>query len=387
MKICMITYPKIEDGKGRFLQAYCLYSALQNLGHSVEIINYRPEGFSYSLSVKRIIKNILKNPGEIKSYYAAFKKKVFSNMNKNKTIESENNYLEFIHHSIKYNLKVVSKEQLNEIANGYDAYICGSDQIWNPYFSCGRDSVYYLAFAPSYRRIAYAASFGTLDIPKNAMSQMIPLIEGIPYISIREKKSRDELESKYGIVAEHVCDPTFLMSQEWWNDFASEKTVNTKYILLYVFDNNPKPRLWADALSKKTGYKVVAVSDSIEDCLRPYIKVGDMHPKQFTSLFKNAEIVLTQSFHGVVMSILYNRPFWVFDRKEAGQVSGLILRIQDLLSTYSLEDRIIYNDDKCVPEARSINYFVVNMKIAQERGRSLTFLEKSLKKIASKVEE
>lgn len=140
-------------------------------------------------------------------------------------------------------------------------------------------------------------------------------------------------------------DPTFLMSRTWWLKLANELPRKKPYVLTFLFDNNPKPRKAAKEIAKKLNCEVVSIPETLEDLLWNAKKETGIGPQEFVSLFRNAAYVCTQSFHGTVLSLIYNKPFLVFDRSEAGQVDGLILRIENLLKTVGLESRIVRGDE------------------------------------------
>lgn len=379
-KVGIITYPRIEDGKGRFLQAYSLYSAILNLGYEPQIINYYPNEWVTKHSFFNKIINFIKNPN-VWGYITAAKRKVVSYIQKKSADDSSRKYKEFISKKINYDYnEVVTKEELTKYE--CDAWVCGSDQIWNPYFSVGVDEVFYLQFVSENKRIAYAASMGTSDIKDEKYSKCVDWISNIRYISVREKETAEKLISEYGLNAKYVCDPTFLMQHDWWNEFAGKRIIEGKYLLLFLFDNNPLPRKIAEKIAKERNLKIVCISSDLRD-QRKYFSPKGIGPSDFVALFKYADYVCTQSFHGTVLSLIFNRQFQVFDRSEKGELSGLILRIQSLLKTVGLESQIRANGDEIDGELyREINnYDSVNHILEKERLRGLDFLRNSLENV------
>lgn len=376
-KIGILSYPKIEDGRGRFLQAYALYTAISELGYDVEIINYRPQFFTYKPSIKNVIKNILKDKSEIKSYFHVARSRINGIFFKKQMIISENKYKMFIKKRIPYDLdNIVSKEKLNDLGKKYDALVCGSDQIWNPYFSCGKDDAYFLQFVKPNKRIAYAASIGTIQIPPKTLDGLAELIGQIPYCSMREKTSANYLNQKYSLEIMRVCDPTLLMPYDWWIELASCPRYKNKYILLFLFDNNPFPRKKAKEIAKKKNLDIIIISSDARDIPHSAIDTRSLGPEEFVSLFYHAEMVLTQSFHGTVLSIVFRKSFYVFDRSEAGQVSGLLLRLEDMLEQYGLSNRIVKNETDF--NITNIDYSAIENAIQQHKDCSIAFLKNSL---------
>jgi len=149
-----------------------------------------------------------------------------------------------------------------------------------------------------------------------------------------------------------------------------------KYLLMFLFDNNPLPRIFAEKIANLKGLKLICVSEEILD-EKKYDMYYDMGPEYFVSLFKYADYVITQSFHGTVLSLLFNKQFLVFDRSEKYELDGLILRISDLLETVGLNDRIVENlTDFYLPN--NINFKECNETLYNERIRSLKYLNKVL---------
>lgn len=375
-KIGLITYPRIEDGKGRFLQAYALYTAINELGYDVEIINYYPYAWRNKRRLIDKIRTFLKKP-DIGEYYFILKKKYLRKRIKNIVAQSKNNYLLYINKNINYNVNEIKDHLfLMENIDKFDAFVCGSDQIWNPHFSCGVDPNYYLSFAPKNKRIAYAASIGTHNVSKDKLNKCVDKILEISYRSVRERSTKIMLSTKYNMKIEQVCDPTILMEKKWWDMLAGERNIKEKYLLMFLFDNNPLPRIFAEKIANLKGLRLICVSEEILD-EKKYDMYYDMGPEYFVSLFKYAEYVITQSFHGTVLSLLFNKQFLVFDRSEKYELDGLILRISDLLETVGLNDRIVENlTDFYLPN--DINFKECNEILYNERIRSLKYLNKVL---------
>ena len=373
-KIGIITYPQIEDGKGRFLQAYALYCAIHSIGFEPTILNYKSELFNYKPSIKRAIKNVIKKPSELLAYFSVFLKRIKDK----KAIEniniSRDKYISFINEKMRYT-EILNKETLCNVADSYDAFVCGSDQIWNTHFACGLDPVYYLDFVKKGKRIAYAASMGTLNIDEKTIERVIPLIKKIDYCSVREKTTAETLNSIYETKIQHVFDPTFLMDRKWWNNLAGEKVTDKEYVLVFTFDNNKAPLRWALRYAKAHSLQVLVISD-VKKTKKQIRNVGGLGPAEFVSLFKYAKCVFTQSFHGTVLSLLFEKEFYVFDRKNRSDVKGLILRIKDLLDEMMLGKRIVENENDYW--FSPIDYSFANTVISKRKEEGLSFLKKSL---------
>lgn len=377
--IGIITYPRIEDGKGRFLQAYALSCAITSLGYDNEIINYLPREWTTNRSLLDKLRRYVKKPdflGLLQDVKSRKSNRYFRKSNST----SKAKYVEFIKENLKYDLNShISADELQNLK--FDAWICGSDQIWNPHFSVGRDEAYYLQFAPKNKRIAYAASMGTLDIDSPQLEMQKHWIQEIPYVSVREYGTCELLKRILGSDVEHVCDPTFLMPLDWWHSLAGRRIIKDKYLLLFLFDNNPLPRQVAETIAKDKNLKIFCISNEISDA-KKYEHLLGIGPQEFVSLFKYSDYICTQSFHGTVLSMLFNRQFFTFDRTRKGEPSGLILRIQSLLNTVGLESRIMINDknvEDCL-KSEDIDFTYSNTIISDQRIKGLDFLRNSIEK-------
>lgn len=376
-KVGIITYFDIADGKGRLLQAYALYSAIFKLGYTPQIIDYNPV-FDRSLiaRLKRASKNMSVHLF-VNIIDTLLKKSLSKSYIDAKNRQRVKNSL-FIQNHISMTEHVTTSDQLYNIQTRYDAIVCGSDQIWNPFFATGKDSAYFLQFADKYKRISYAPSFGTNNIPKDILEKLISFIQDIPYCSMREQSSVHMLNEQYGMHLTHVLDPTFLMTREWWNDFANSYAPQEPYVLSFLFDNSLFPREITRKIADMLHCKVINIpEDTLYDVIFSDKGYADISIIDFVSLFKNATFVCTQSFHGTVLSLLYNRPFLVFNRKVDRM--GIFTRINDLLNLVELKNRIIYSQTSfdLLPPL-DIDYVRVNTLLEDYRRRSLKFLKEAL---------
>ena len=372
-KIGIITYPQIEAGKGRFLQAYALYSAVIEMGYEAEIINYQPEMFYRKRSSGYFLRRILHDPKLLCQYLAKAKRKRFEVQKAKLLGGSPESYKTFIDKNMHYDTgAIVSEDALFEIGSKYDALICGSDQIWNPrYF--GMSEVYYLHFVKDEKKIAYAASIGTLQLQQNEMDFLAEHIRKIKHPSVREVSAQKFLRNTYGINVDAVCDPTFLMPRAWWNSL-SKNFGSNEYILVFLFDDNEEPRKFAKRLASLYGLRIVTIVERKKDLKSKGEKVVDANPPEFIGDFRNAKYVITQSFHGTVLSLIYNKEFFVFGRQ--CDKEDLMLRIEDLLDIYNLKNRMMTTHKEDI--AKKIDYTAVNKIMEAQRKNGLSFLKKAL---------
>jgi hypothetical protein len=378
-KIGMITYRDIADGKGRFLQAFSLYSAIQHLGYDVELIDYYPKNKSIIKESKQNkIMRILKNPNDWPGYLAKLQHDTMLYIYRDQFNTKRTMYDSFINDNI-----VVTQKKYygyESLLNGnlnYDAYVCGSDQIWNPNFQ-GLDPAYYLRFAPESKRIAYAPSLGTTEINEMQKKIMKENLDGMNYVSVREKSGAEIIAGITGKDVKNVLDPTLLLPLEWWEDFAGEEKPEKPYVLTFLFDNNKHPRRIAKEIANKYGYDIISIPDSFADLFFRGNKEISVGPEKFVNLFKNASFVCTQSFHGVILSLIYNRQFLVFNRDTKGPRTSIFSRISDLLEMVRLESRIIRDGEALPTNIEIIDFTKANLVLEEKRQESLAYLRNAL---------
>jgi len=364
MDIKIITCHKVYN-YGASLQEFALLRYLEGLNHSVQIIQYRPKYLSGHFDLKkvsnpkydkhfiRLIYLLIKLPGRLINLR---RKKVFDTFNKQYLKVSDYEY-----HS--------NNELKNNIPKS-DAYIAGSDQIWNSLFENGRDPAFYLDFVPDKGlKISYAASFAISEL-KNEFKEFVrEKVKRINFISVREITGVKILND-LGIDGVHlVLDPVFLLSRKFWVEKFVTK-VKGNYIFVYDFDSNKELEKLAKKMAFQNGLRIYTVNQNIKYADKNfYLK----DPKYFLSLIYNAEFVLTNSFHSTAFSIIFEKQFLVFNREE--EINS---RMKDLLELFELSNLSVYNCESSTIE--KIDYLNVNKIMNTYITKSKLFLEESLRR-------
>lgn len=196
------------------------------------------------------------------------------------------------------------ENQFKKIKDRYQLMICGSDQIWNPMLTCGLAKPYFLDFPmKDCKRISYAASVGGSVRNRDKMLDYIGRLDAV---SIREKTDWLEHSDRLRGVERHI-DPTMLLTAREWEDIAVLPDSREKYILTYFMQKNEAAYAIVEEIKQKTGYKVYDISrygyqpDCVDQCL------VDIGPEEFVGLFSAAQHVCTNSFHGIVFSLIFNK--------------------------------------------------------------------------------
>lgn len=240
----------------------------------------------------------------------------------------------------------------------YDVYITGSDQLWSPRH-CNGDPAFMLHFADDDAlKISYAASIGANKIPKDLRPLYKELLSRYQHISVRETSGVKVIQDVVGKDATTVLDPTLLLNKDEWNSIAvPQRLVKKKYILCYYlnysFNAFPYVDELANHLQNQTGYEIVRVA-------RPPHKLSYSHttykvgasPEEFLALVRDAEVVLTTSFHGTAFAVNFGKPLLsIVENREASdsrQVSllnnlGLMNQVLSLSDSFPNLELAIYD--------------------------------------------
>lgn len=349
---------------GSSLQTYALQQTIQNLGLQNEIINFRTDKQKevYAVFTKRKgIKYLFKNLTHI-LYYRHLKQK-------------HKKFEKFIKEDIVTTKEFSDSTQLYSECKGYDYYIAGSDQIWNPR-PADFDWSYFLGFAQDGVKFSYAASFGPFAKPdQDTYSKIKTLLSDFKNVSVRESASQLFISELFGDKAEVVCDPTLLLDAKSWREFSKDGIrLNKDYILFYTLFADRQMLKMAKILSKRLKLPIVVTNFTNQyDVINGFIKKYDCGPKDFLALIDNAKFVLTSSFHGTVFSIIFQKPFF--------SIRGMKdERISTLLKNFGLENRAVdINDiESKVKTAYEIDFSNSQKKKNELKEVGIRFLKKSL---------
>lgn len=281
----------------------------------------------------------------------------------------------------------LERSQLPEFVKDSDAVIVGSDQLWTPHdILIGYHT---LSFVPdSVRRISYATSFGVSELPNAYLRRKATaFLKKMDVISVREQQGKKIIDDLHiGKEVHVVADPTMLLSRQDWDELLPKKRiVQEKYIFCYFLGNNPEHRALAQEFRKKTGLKILALQhmDEYIQSDRDFADEAlyDIDPVQYAALIRDAEYVLTDSFHGSVFSILYQKKFFVMNRHRDTEVRSTNSRIETLCSTLGLSDRRILSFDNPDIDAlidKDIHYDDVFTKLRRLKAASEQFLKQAL---------
>lgn len=297
-------------------------------------------------------------------------------------------------HSIRFaeeHYDISPSYHVSEIAvlNKYcDAFVLGSDQLWNYGVTKIFGHSYFLDFAgDNKKKIAYATSFGgsDFDAPKEFQEKAIQCMRRMNAISVREKEGVEICKNIFGVKATHVLDPVLMADPSVLGGLADScgRLEKEPYIATYILDPTPEKRKALLHVSEKLDKKLINMLDgwynkfaenkkkmNLPDC------VENLQVEQWLSYFKNSDFVITDSFHGTCMAILFNKPFIAIGNPARGSS-----RFESLLGTFNLWNRYAKSPEEILknPEfLKPVDYAPVNAAIAEQRKESLQWLKDAL---------
>ena len=285
-----------NDNYGSSLQAYALQRAVRDMGHDCEHLDYRPDRAEK-------IRNLLKSGNSPKLLLDGVRKRSVKAGQQGAREKSSAIPL-FYQNTMRLSTPCRNQKELRAAADRYDVLICGSDQIWNPVWL---NPAYFLTFAPQdTRKIAYAASLGVSTLPAEAKIRKIrKWTEGFEAISVREKEGAALLKRMTGRDAEVMPDPVCLLSREEWAEAAAPAPEGEPYLLCYFIGENPAYWDKVSRLQAQTGLKVIVMPVTAEGYRSGYELLDGAGPEAFLGAMKDAAMLCTDSFHGLVFGTIF----------------------------------------------------------------------------------
>lgn len=358
MKVGILTYHDTTN-YGAVLQAYALQRKINMLGYDSEIIDYKCEAITNRYKIKKM-SEVQGLKGKLKHILTVNneKKRIrdFNIFNKQHQKISNNSY---------------NKNNKNNISKNYDKIFVGSDQVWNLQLS-GDDTTYFLDFEKDKnKKYSYAASFGVSEIEDKYNKQM-SFLKDFKSLLVREEQGKQIIRNSLNLNSNVVLDPTLLLTKNEWETIINERLVNYKYIFVYLNGTEKYIKDFSRRLSKKTGYKIISLNHSCK------IDIGIKNlksctPYDFLNYIKNAEYVVTNSFHGLVFSINFEKEFFY----GLSNNNNFNSRLENIISKLGLEERKILSD-KTIDNIKKIDYKNVNTLLDCEREKSINLLKNAL---------
>jgi hypothetical protein len=388
MKIAILTMP-LYANYGGILQNYALQQVLKNSEHEVITIRYKYEEKYNEENLNRFYKfiNLLKHIGANTLRFILGKKLYVWSWIVNKDINNKRSRcLDFIN---KYIYSSTVYESVDEIKqdfyrNKYDAVIVGSDQVWRPYYNI--DTLYmmfldFIADDNKIKKIAYGASFGvsTCEYGRDQIGKCSMLLKKFDAVSVREENGIKLCNDIFNYdKAINVVDPTMLLERSDYENLVinAGEEKNNGDLFCYILDHDDDKQNLIWRLCDKNGLKDYYVTPRYGKYRGKLEKRYECSVTEFLRAFMDAKYVITDSFHGCVFSIIFNKPFVCLGNINRGED-----RFNSLLSAFNLENRLLKNLNICEFEMKlnePIDWSSVNEIRRSLKNKSLIYLDKAL---------
>lgn len=361
MKKVLYITRHIVSNYGSVLQAYATQEAIKKVGASPVCIDYfRTDELPENLVATRLSTSKWNKNPLTKAVFMLTQKPVYALADKRFA-----QYRKIVKVTER---QYHTEQELRDNLPEADVYMTGSDQTWNTVVCGELDPAYFLSFVPKDRRkVAYGASFGG-KLSDSELNSVKPLLKEYESISVREDSGVKLLE-KMDIKASQVLDPTFLLDKKDWEKLLPDRKTNEKYALVYQLHPNKAFDKYAGAYAKKHGLKLYRISHCFHHAVRSGKLVLCPPVEEFLWYIKNAQVLLTDSFHGTAFAIGLNTPFLDI------LPSSYSERISSILTLTGCENRILKDYNDFDTAAQPIDFDKVNAVIKSEREKSYAILQ------------
>lgn len=365
MRIGIITFYHNNLNYGGNLQAYALYHICSAFGNDVKLISYENED-AVLYYLKRIKQKLvfLKAKRIVRVSYLNRKRVVLA-------------YKSNIPHT-----KLFFKNNIFNINNLFDCFICGSDQIWNPSWL---NSLFDLSFKDNGKRcIAYAPSLGTTDLSLQQRETYKRILRRCDAISVRESETIPLLQPLTEKKIRLVLDPTLLLDSSDWEALCSPPIIQQRYLFCFLFGKHTRVYQLARKVATKKDLRIVIIpflnnQFSQVELTNSDIQLSNVSPIDFLSLIKYSDFVITDSFHATVFSYIFKKQFVSY----ADNSNKTRVRIQSLTDLLGLNNHFLGDSDidfESVEKIPEIDYDNLNTQLFESmKEQSITFLKDKLR--------
>lgn len=367
MKIGIFTF-HCAVNYGAVLQTYCLQEVLKSMGHEVYVIDYRP------VYLIKPYKTFSYNPNNFGSYLYKCQGLLRDCLVTPIRWKRNQAFSQFVHHHLNlYQL------DLNNESNDFDAFVFGSDQIWNPKITNGFDKVYLGDFpaAKGKKLIAYAASAGSIsNFSGEDIDYFLSRLQCFDKITVREQSLAEYIQQKSSITSEVVFDPVLLAGSTVLHKLLNTKDITEQsqkipYLLLFQIIRNDDIASNTAVIAKSKGFKLIEMATMCESLFNNNMK-QTLSVEKLLSYFINATYIITTSFHGTVLCILFNKTFNTISINDSMDERAL-----SLLKDLNLSDRMLNLNHmrRTIPK---IDYTIANHLYDRKKSESYNILNNML---------
>ena len=370
-KIAIVTWTKWNN-YGTILQSYALYRLLESWGHDVVVLDDK-----YITSTKcvevygqetwwRYLKGDIKKALEHKTEFEKF-----SNKREKRCIKEKRGLIKYHKNNVRY-------DSLHKLEDSFDVFICGSDQIWTPnntYF----DPYYFLGFVKNKKKISYSPSIGVSEYPTEKKEIIRSLLESFSSISVREETGKKIIGDICNKEISVCLDPTLLIDQNNWHKELKIKNIDKEYALCYFLGEQEWYRKDTETFCKNKNIELVTIPMFKQDMVFGD-RIENVGIRGFIELIANAKYIFTDSFHGMLFSIIFKKNVFVFSRFKSTDKLSQNSRIEDFVKKVGLSSRYIKEERIILDMVEEINYNKIYKHIDEYKKESLEYLKSSLTK-------
>lgn len=362
MKVGILTLHRAHNF-GAVLQALALHNTLRDRGHDVSVIDYVPARvygyydyrvFSRPLGLRSAAAKMMRYPSNRRRWT------VFS---------------DFAEACLHLTEPIRDAAALRRASFPFDAYICGSDQVWNPNITGPELGAYFLDFVRNGRKIAYAASYGDADAAMSRREEIGRYLADFTAVSVREREGVAITRFAADRRAVVLCDPVLLFPGHAWDAFQSPFPLPPAYMLAYVLGDGRPEEPVVRAAAARLGLPVVCLGARLRGMPSGSRYLRSAGPREFLYATRRARCVCTNSFHGACFSVLYGKAFVTLQRETRNS------RLSTALDTLGLRERLLppADSDSALLEYLRTPCQVPAEILARQREQSLAFLDDALR--------
>lgn len=372
MKIGIVTFNSAYN-YGCVLQAWSLQRFLEKEGHEAEIINFRLPAIDNAYRLfrrKKRFSNRLLNRG-----YNGLRKVKFCLTQRDKITKAKK-FESFIDHVMNTTTPYTSMAMLEEenVAANYDVLVTGSDQVWNSTITKGVQPAYFLAFDHTgKKKLSYASSIGKTELTNAEKDFMAYFLQDYQSISVREQSAKELLQPLVKQPVTVVLDPTLLLTRDDFDQIKKPSKYKKPYIFVHVIGKDARLEKIVQQVSEQTGLPVVH-NRGMKKYSNELGRFSDAGPEEFIGLIEGAALVITNSFHATVFSIVYERNFITIPHKLYPE------RMENLLMEAGLENHLIDDVEKLPERVEELqpDYAEVKARLNQRQEECREYLRRKL---------
>lgn len=346
---------------GSALQTWALHQAIKKTGNNPILVDYCPDVL--------LDKNPL-NPYKNMWDQADDSKKMVE-LSMPSIVENYSKFDDFYHRCFIRTARKYTSQNFDDVVidETLDGFVCGSDTIFCP-DEFGFDDGYYANYdVMRNRSVAYAASFGDPHFTNESYKILDERLLNFRAFGIRENLMIPYIQKHVSVPVQRVLDPTLLLTEEEYEPITAEPCMSEKYLLLYSRRYSQIMEQYAEKIASENGWKIVEISLRATNIEIGHVMRYDAGVEEFLSLVKNAQFIVTNSFHGMIFSVQFRRPFVIFSREQCDN------KIDEMLDLFGLADHKMITGNECY---NPIDYDRVHNSINTARQESYEFLKMEL---------